>query len=99
MKGTLNSWKEAFQFEIYRVFLSVPRDYKPLYQETKGRTIMELFTDAGKLNFLTTRDVRCVPRVTRHTLNISSCQKKLFFFNFPVAVNNPIKVGPLIFLL
>jgi hypothetical protein len=25
--------------------------------------------------------------------------KKLFFFSFPVAVNNSIKVGPLVFLL
>jgi hypothetical protein len=32
-----------------------------------------------------------------HTSNISSCQKN--FFNFPVAVKNPIKVGPLVFLL
>jgi len=33
-----------------------------------------------------------------HTSNISSCQKKNIF-TFPVAVNNSIKVGPLIFLL
>ena len=32
-----------------------------------------------------------------HTLNISSCQKN--FFSFPVAVNNSIKVGTLVFLL
>ena len=32
-----------------------------------------------------------------HTSNISSCQKKNFF-SFPVAVNNSIKVGPLVFL-
>jgi len=32
-----------------------------------------------------------------HTSNISSCQKNLF--SFPVAVNNYIKVGPLVFLL
>jgi len=31
-------------------------------------------------------------------LNISSCQKKKLF-SFPVAVNNSIKVGPLLFLL
>jgi hypothetical protein len=31
-----------------------------------------------------------------HTSNISSCKKK---FSFPVAVNNSIKVVPLIFLL
>ena len=30
--------------------------------------------------------------------NISSCQKKNSF-SFPVAVNNYIKVGPLVFLL
>jgi len=31
-----------------------------------------------------------------HTSNISSCKKKI---SFPVAVNNSIKVGPLVFLL
>jgi len=40
----------------------------------------------------------CAPRVTWHTSNISSCQKKIFF-TFPVAVKNSIEVGPLIFLL
>jgi len=34
-----------------------------------------------------------------HTSNISSCQKKKNFFRFPVAVNNSLKVGPLISLL
>jgi len=38
----------------------------------------------------------CAPVV--QTLNISSCQKKNCF-SFPVAVNNSIKVGPLVFLL
>jgi len=32
-----------------------------------------------------------------HTSNISSCERNLF--SFPVAVNNSIKVGPLVFLL
>jgi hypothetical protein len=32
-----------------------------------------------------------------HTANISSCKKNSF--SFPVAVNNSIKVGPLVFLL
>ena len=32
------------------------------------------------------------------TSNISSCQTKTFY-SFPVAVNNSIKVGPLVFLL
>ena len=32
-------------------------------KENKGRTLMELFTATGKLNFFfTTRDVRCVHR-------------------------------------
>ena len=31
-------------------------------------------------------------------IDISSCQKKNFF-SFPVAANNSIKVGPLVFLL
>jgi hypothetical protein len=32
-----------------------------------------------------------------HTSKLSSCQKN--FFSFPVAVNNSIKVGPLVFWL
>ena len=79
-------------------------------KKTKGPTLMELFRATGKLKkfFLTTVDVcvcgknlniisMCaVPPVVR-TLDISSCQKN--FFSFPVAVNNSIKVGPLVFLL
>jgi hypothetical protein len=38
----------------------------------------------------------CAVSPVVHTSNISSCQKK---FSFPVAVNNSIEVGPLIFLL
>ena len=33
-----------------------------------------------------------------HASNTSSCQKKKLF-TFPVALNNSIKVGPLVFLL
>ena len=83
-------------------------------KKTKGPTLMELFTATEKLKksfILTTRDVQCVcgknlnivsmcavsPVV--HTSNISSCQKKKNFFSFPVAVNNSLKVGPLVFLL
>ena len=40
----------------------------------------------------------CVVSPVVHTSNIPSCQKKNFF-TFPVAVNNSIKVGPLVFLL
>jgi len=40
----------------------------------------------------------CAVSPVVHTSNISSCQKKTFF-SFPVAVNNSIKVGPLVFLL
>ena len=39
----------------------------------------------------------CAVSPVVHTSNISSCQKN--FFSFPVAVNNSIKVGPLVFLL
>jgi hypothetical protein len=39
----------------------------------------------------------CAVSTVVHTSNISSCQKN--FFSFPVAVNNSIKVGPLVFLL
>jgi hypothetical protein len=38
----------------------------------------------------------CAVSPVVHTSNISSCKN---FFSFPVAVNNSIKVGPLIFLL
>jgi hypothetical protein len=41
-------------------------------------------------------DVEWVLAIFLHTSNISICQRKL---NFPVAVNNSIKVGPLVFLL
>jgi hypothetical protein len=41
---------------------------------------------------------RCVPSPVVQTSNVSSCQKKNLF-SFPVAVNNSIKVGPLVFLL
>ena len=40
----------------------------------------------------------CAVSPVVHTSNISSCQKKTFF-SFPVAVNNSMKVGPLVFLL
>jgi hypothetical protein len=39
----------------------------------------------------------CAVSPVVHTSNISSYQKKPF--QFPVAVNNSIKVGPLVFLL
>ena len=33
----------------YRAFHNILRDYKHLQQETKGPTLMELFTATGKL--------------------------------------------------
>ena len=43
----------------------------------------------------------CAVSPVVHTSDISSCQKKggETFYSFPVAVNNSIKVGPLVFLL
>jgi len=41
----------------------------------------------------------CAVSPVVHTSNISSCKKKKIYFSFPVAVNNSIKVGPLVFLL
>ena len=69
-------------------------------KKTKGPTLMEMFTATGKLKklFLTTRDVRCVPCHPWCTHRTSLVVKKNFF-SFPVAVNNSIKVGPLVFLL
>ena len=40
----------------------------------------------------------CAVSPVVYTSNTSSCQKKIFF-SFPVAVNNSVKVGPLVFLL
>jgi hypothetical protein len=69
-------------------------------KKTKGPTVMELFTATGNLKkfFLTTRDVRCMPCHPWCTHRTSLVKKKNFF-SFPVAVNNSIKVGPLVFLL
>jgi hypothetical protein len=53
-------------------------------KKTKGPTLMELFTATGKLIFLTTRNVRCVHNGGH---------------GFPVAVDNFIKLGPLVFFL
>jgi hypothetical protein len=60
---------------------------------------MELFTATGKLKtfFFWQLEMFDMSPVV-HKSNISSCHKKNFF-NFPVAVNNSIKVGPLVFLL
>ena len=41
----------------------------------------------------------CAVSPVVHTSNISSCQTEKKIFSFPVAVNNSIKVGPLVFLL
>ena len=72
-------------------------------KKTKLPTLMELFTDTGKLKrfffFLTTRDVRCVPCHPWCTHRTSLVVRKKNFFCSPVAVNNSIKVGPLVFLL
>jgi hypothetical protein len=66
--------------------------------KTKGPTLMELFTATGKLEeFFWQLEIFDVSPMV-HTSNISSCQKKNFF-GFSVAVNNSIKVGPLVFLL
>jgi hypothetical protein len=67
-------------------------------KKTKGPTLMKLFTATGKLNFFLTRDVRCVPCHPWYTYRTSLVVKKNFF-SFPVAVNDSIKVGPLVFLL
>jgi hypothetical protein len=69
-------------------------------KKTKEPALMELFTATGELKscFLTTRDVRCMPchPYCNHRTSVI-VKKKLF--SFSVAVNNSIKVGPLVFLL
>jgi hypothetical protein len=53
-----------------------------------------MLTHCGKnLNIVS----MCAVSPMVHTLNFSSCQKNLF--SFPMAVNNSIKVGSLVFLL
>jgi hypothetical protein len=71
-------------------------------KKTKGPTLMEFFTATGKVNkffFYNERCSMCAPRVTRHTSMRYSSSCHTHFFRFPVAVNNSIKVGPLVFLL
>jgi len=41
----------------------------------------------------------CAVSPAVHTSNSCSCQKKKTLFSFLVAVNNSIKLGPLVFLL
>ena len=71
-------------------------------KKTKGPTLMELFTTTGKLKKVFFYNLNivsmCAESPVVHTSNISSWQKKTFF-SFFVAVNNFIKVGPLVFLL
>ena len=66
-------------------------------KQTKGPTLMELFTAARKLKKFFWQLEMFDVCTTGDTAHISSCQKN--FFSFPVAVNNSIKVGPLVFLL
>ena len=70
-------------------------------KKTKGPTLMELFTATGKLKsffFDNWTCSMCAVSPVVHASNICSCEKKNFF-SFLVAVNNSIKVGPLVFLL
>jgi hypothetical protein len=65
--------------------------------KTKGPTLMELYTATGKLKkFIWQREMFDVCTMG-DTSNISSCHQN--FFQFPVAVYNSIKVGPLVLLL
>ena len=58
-------------------------------KKTKGPTLMELFTATGKLFFFWQLEMFDV-------CTMCAMSKKN---SFPVAVNNSIKVGPLVFLL
>ena len=70
-------------------------------KKTKGPTLMQLFTATGKLIFFyNKRCSMCAMSPVVHTSNVCSCQKKKKnFFSFPVAVNDCINVGPLVFFL
>ena len=67
-------------------------------KKTKGPTLMELFTATGKLFFFYKLEMfdLCTHR---YYIQVLATPKKNFFFSFPVAVNNSIKVGPMVFLL
>ena len=81
-------------------------------KKTKGSTLMDLFTATRKLKKfffwqLEMFDV-CTAGDTAHIDMIFKFLPHMrqhvdarvaFFFSFPVAVNNYIKVGPLVFLL
>jgi hypothetical protein len=41
----------------------------------------------------------CTTGDPAHIETIGCCHTRVNFFSFPVAVNNSIKVGPLVFLL
>ena len=83
-------------------------------KKTKVPTLIEFFTAKGKLKkfFLTARDVNmltCVWQQLEYRIDVCRVTRgahieylylsKKNFFSFPVAVNNFIKVGPLVFLL
>jgi len=70
-------------------------------KKTKGPTWMELFTATGKLKkfFFWQLDVFDVCRVTRGAWCTHRTYLVIKKISFPVAVNNSIKVGPLVFLL
>jgi len=73
-------------------------------KETKGPTLMVLFTATGKLKKFFFWQLEmfevCTTGDTAH-INTDTLvvKKKKNFFSFPVAVNNSIKVGPLVSLL
>jgi hypothetical protein len=89
------TWSLAYYTGRFIMFSVITNIYN---NKTKGPTLMELFTVTRKLKKLFWQlemfDV-CTTGDTVHidTIFISSCQKN--FLSFPVAVNNPIKVGPL----
>jgi hypothetical protein len=82
---------------IYRAFHNVLRDYKHLLQENQRTYLNGIVHSHRKTEkvFLRTRDVRCVHHGWHGTHRTSIVGK----ISFPVAVNNLIKVGPLVFLL
>jgi len=68
-------------------------------QKSSGRPLIaEEFESLIDMCHVTNILSTCAVSPVVHTSNISSCQKKKLF-SFPVAVNNSIKVGPLVFLL
>ena len=95
MHGQKNFKLYTGRFIMFSVTTNI---HKKENQRTYLNGIVHSHRKTEKVFFDDYRYSMCAVSPVVHTSNISSCQKKNFLI-FPVAVNNSIKVGPLIFLL